>query len=206
MKKLVLATTILLLAGYTANAQTKPLLNIYGGYVFQDKVSLDSYYGYIKDAGQWGAGLEFMVTKNKSVELKYLRMDTHTPLYYYNSGIQANKGEDAASINYILVEGTGYMPTRSAASPYGGVGIGVGIADSKDDGGSLTKLAMEAKIGVKIKASPAVAFKAQAQLQSMIQGIGGGFYVGTGGSGAGVTTYSTVLQFGFLAGLVFSFK
>ena len=39
-----------------------------------------------------------------------------------------------------------------------------------------------------------------------LQSIGGGFYFGTGGTGAGVTTYSTFFQFGFTGGLVFKFN
>jgi hypothetical protein len=45
----------------------------------------------------------------------------------------------------------------------------------------------------------------QAQLQSAVQAFGGGLFVGTGGVGAGVNSYSTIMQFGLGGGLVFKF-
>jgi hypothetical protein len=37
-----------------------------------------------------------------------------------------------------------------------------------------------------------------------VQGAGGGLYFGTGGAGAGVSTYSSMLQFGLGGGLTFA--
>jgi hypothetical protein len=50
-----------------------------------------------------------------------------------------------------------------------------------------------------------VGIKLQAALLSAVQGAGGGLYFGTGGAGAGVTTYSSMLQFTLGGGLVFKF-
>lgn len=206
MRTIIAALIFICLATPKAQAQTIPTINLYGGYVFRDKVSLDQYYGYVNDAAQYGGGLEFTLPRNTSAEIKYLRMDTRAPLYYYNTGKQENKNEDKISVNYILLGGTKYLPVRSTILPYAGFGIGVGIADSKDDGGSLTKFAYEMKLGVKVKTASLVSLKFQTQFQSMVQGVGGGLYIGTGGSGAGVSTYSSIFQFGFSGGLSFSIR
>ena len=49
-----------------------------------------------------------------------------------------------------------------------------------------------------------VAIKLQGQLMSAVQSAGGGLYFGTGGAGAGVSTYSSMYQFGLGGGLVIS--
>lgn len=46
----------------------------------------------------------------------------------------------------------------------------------------------------------------QAQLLSPVQAAGGGFYFGTGGSGIGVSTYSSIYQFNLGGSLVFRLK
>jgi hypothetical protein len=43
----------------------------------------------------------------------------------------------------------------------------------------------------------------QAQLLSAVQSVGGGFFFGTGGSGAAVTANSSMYQFELGGGLVF---
>ena len=41
---------------------------------------------------------------------------------------------------------------------------------------------------------------------SPVQGAGGGFYFGTGGAGAGVSTYSTIYQFNVGGSINFRLK
>jgi hypothetical protein len=40
-------------------------------------------------------------------------------------------------------------------------------------------------------------------LQSAVQSMGGGFFIGTGGVSAGVSSFSSLMQFGLGTGLVF---
>jgi hypothetical protein len=69
---------------------------------------------------------------------------------------------------------------------------------------SATKFAWGLRLGANIWASEKVAIKLQGQLMSAVQGAGGGLYFGTGGAGAGVSTYSSMLQFGLGGGLTFA--
>lgn len=200
MKKCIFLLTLFLASVYAVQAQ-KIDINFMGGYFFKDKVDFGSYYGYVKDAGAYSVGIEGFVQPTRSVELNYLRQDTHAPLYNYATGNQYNKDADKVSVNYITLGFANYFVTPSNIAPYAGLGLGVGWISSKDGGGSVTKFAYNAKLGIKIKTSSAVAFKLQAQLQSIVQGTGSTLYIGTGGGGAGITTYSSVLQFGFLGGV-----
>ena len=60
--------------------------------------------------------------------------------------------------------------------------------------------------GANIWASDKIAIKIQGQLLSAVQAVGGSLYFGTGGAGAGVSTYSSMLQFGIGGGLTYNLK
>jgi hypothetical protein len=69
--------------------------------------------------------------------------------------------------------------------------------------GNATKFAWGAKLGLNFWASESLGIKIQTGLNSAVQGAGGGLYFGTGGVGAGVSTYSTFYQFYVGGGLTF---
>lgn len=205
--KIVLATVAMLMLCTAAFSQRgKKALSIMGAYAFQDKVTFYDAYGYIRDGGMWNVGFEYFIDENRAIELGYTRMDTKVPLYTYNMGVQLNSGKERVSLNYILVGVNNYLPLESAKIlPYFGAGLGVGIADAKDASNTYTKFAWNIKGGLQLKTSAAVSFKLQAQLLSIAEGISGGFYVGTGGSGASTYTYSSIFQFTLGGGVCFSF-
>lgn len=180
-------------------------LNGFGGYVFQDQVNFGNVYGHISDGGFWGASLEGISPHGSGIELLYQQQNAHVPLNYYTGGLPANKGKDGAVLSYIMVNGIRYLQNNPHVLPYFGLGIGVGIA-SPESGSSQSHFAWDIKMGVKLKTSSVVGFKLQAQLFSVVQAAGGGFYVGTGGAGAGVSTYSTIFQFGLVGGITFDFE
>jgi len=210
VKKFILS--IILIAGMTGMASAQEIrLNLFSAYVFDDNV--DSYYsstsyysGTINGGFEWGAGLEYMAMETKGIEIKYLRRDCTAPMIYYNNGEQS-KTLDLA-LNYILLGGNNYFQTGGKVEPYAGMAIGVGIVTLKNpepdsDLNNITKFAWDLKIGTNIWASEKVGIKLQANLQSMVQSVGGGFYFGTGGGGAGISTYSTMYQWVLGGGLTF---
>ncbi|MNE86539.1 hypothetical protein D3C80_1836510 [compost metagenome] len=71
---------------------------------------------------------------------------------------------------------------------------------------SATKFAWGLRGGVNIFPSPKVGIKLQASLLSSVQAVGGSFYFGTGGTGAGVSNYSSMLQFVIGGGLTLNLK
>ena len=213
MKKLCFSLVLLITlapAVYSQNAR----INLYGGYTFDDKV--DNYYsntqyfqGKIKGGFQWGAGLEFRLHEYYGLELLYQRLDTHAPLEYYDYNEDEVKHTNFdVGINYIMVGGARSLrPPGSKAEPYGGFMLGMALLDVKnpENGRSdnATKFAWGLRLGTNVWASDRVGIKLQMQLLSIPQGAGGGLYFGTGGAGVGVSTYSTMLQFGLGGGLTF---
>jgi hypothetical protein len=215
MKLRLCATVALFLGTYSSFSQKQTYVpnhppvpkfsvTLFGGYTFQDKVNLGYTYGYIRNAAHYGTSFEFMFNRLRSLELSYQRMDTKMPIYDGYTGILLNRGHGNGALNYIMIGGVNYFPFSPYVMPYGGLNLGVCVLTNKEDY-TTTKFALGAKLGVKIKASQVVSVKIQTQLMSVVQGAGGSLYFGTGGPGYGVSTYSSVTQFGFTGGLSFDF-
>ena len=214
MKK-YFCVVILLLAVVVLKAQEKVRANGYIMYVFDD--GFNSYYdsynyyeGTINGGAQWGLGVEFMAKPQYGVELLWLRQSTTAPTRYQTGQTVGVKNEDFdLGINYVMIAGNRYMGDKSKkVEGYGGFLLGIGIMDIKrpSDGttGNATKFAWGIGVGANIWASTRFGIKLQAQLLSITQGAGGGFYFGTGGAGAGVSTYSSIYQFGLGGGITFA--
>ena len=184
-------------------------LNLYSAYVFPDK--FDSYYdassyynGQIQGGYQWGGGLEFMAKPMYGIELLYYREDTEAPTTYWDNGEQRSNLD--LGFNYIMLGGNRYVgQVDGRAQGYGGLMAGMLVLSIKNpdnnESGTPSKFAWGARLGGVIWASEQVGIKLHAQLLSAVQAFGGGLYFGTGGAGAGVSTYSTIYQFGLGGGL-----
>lgn len=205
---------ILLLAGIAVTAAAQGVrLNGYSSYVFDDKV--DSYYdpynyynGTIKGGYSWGVGAEFLAAPTKGIELKYLHRSTTAPMEYYKNTLQTATFD--VGLNYILIGGNNYFKTGGKVEPYAGADIGMAIIyisnPKNNNEDNATKFAWDIKIGTNIWFNEKVGLKLQADLLSAVQSAGGGLYFGTGGAGAGVSTYSTMYQWGLGGGLTFKIK
>ena len=209
MKKLF--QLLLLFSCYSIHAQNIRL-NGYAQYVFDDKVdnyatSSSYFHTTIRGGLVWGVGLEYLVQGANGVELLYLRQDTKAPTNYWE-GSDKQSDFDLA-INWIMLAFNRYQKfDNEKIEGFGGLGLGAAIFDVKNPNngntGSATKFAWNLKLGVNIWASEKVAIKLQTGIQSAVQSVGGSLYFGTGGAGAGASTYSSMLQFGLGGGLVFA--
>jgi hypothetical protein len=220
MKKLLFAFALFFAVG--AGAQNMRL-NTYALYAFDDAV--DSYYsntnyfeGTVKGGLLWGGGLEFMVHPQYGIELLYMRMDTKAPLTYYSTQPPAGvkNSEFDLDINLALLGGMRYAKLNDKVEGFGGMQLGAAFIKATRPGTAIvgeaednaTKFAWGLRGGANIwpggNASK-VGLKLQVGLLSTVQGAGGGLYFGTGGAGAGISTYSSVLQFSMGGGLVFKF-
>jgi hypothetical protein len=213
MKKILLSIIIIASVFTTSYGQGKRI-NLYGAYVFDDEVtsSYDSYNyfnGKIIGGFQYGAGLEFMKGDEFGIELLWLGQSTTAPTYY-NYGYAYEKFTTLnVDLNYAMLGLTQHMQkTGSKVEGFGGLMLGCLFAgaENPEDGNSdsAEKFAWGLRLGGNIWASDRVGIKIQAQLLSAVQGAGGSLYFGTGGTGAGVSTYSSMLQFSIGGGLAFN--
>jgi Outer membrane protein beta-barrel domain len=205
MKKLLLATGIFLLA-LVAKAQNQGDvgINLYGGYTFDDKISDNSYALKFKGAFQYGVGAEFYIRPSKSIELKYLRMDSDAVFTQYLVG--ADKVTNGnVGINYILIGGNNYFQTGNpSVKPFLGLDLGVGWLNSQT--GSHTGFAWDFKAGVKIKTSDSTALKLQGYFQTIWASYGGDVVVYPGWGTYIYPENSSLYQFGLGAAFEFDFK
>lgn len=214
MKKFLLFVGLLFSVVAVSSAQ-EIRINTYAGYSFQDKVdsyySSSSYYeGTVSDGFRWGAGIEYLIPDRGAIELQYLRQDTNAPTTYQDGSIfdgALQRTDFQLGLNWIFVNGTRYFKVNEVVEPFGGAGIGLGIFSLENpkngNQNTITKFAWNIKGGSNFWVSENVAIRIQASLLSAVQSVGGGFYFGTGGSGAGLSSYSSIYQFSFEGGLVF---
>jgi hypothetical protein len=213
MKKISLLLILLAMLSVELKAQ-KLRANVYAMYEFDD--SFESYYsdyvyyyGKIKGGFQGGIGLEYMLRPNKGIEILYFHQTTTAPTTYRPEGIFADRtAELDLNLDYIMLGGNSYIRnTNGNLEGFGGLMLGAGIVNvdnpSTDESGSATKFAWGFRLGGNIWVSSRIGIKLQGDLLSLVQGAGGGLYFGTGGAGAGISTYSTMYQFGVGGGVTF---
>jgi hypothetical protein len=189
-------------------------INLYGAYVFDDHFeaygdTYNYYKGTIEGGFQWGAGIEYSIHDTYGIELLYQRQDTHAPTTWQTGQfVGATTDELSLSNNYIMLAGNRrVIKSEGKVEGYAGLMAGMAIIDVANESGSrsesFSKFAWGLRLGVNIWASEKVGIKLQTQLLSAVQAAGGGAYFGTGGTGVGVSTYSTIYQFGLGGGLTF---
>jgi len=210
MKKIILFALIIASAITTYGQLHGIRLNGYSAYAFDN--SFDTYYtssqymrGKIKGGFQWGVGLEFLPNEDYGIEILYYRQDTEAPISYGYNSLFGEREVDLG-VNYIMAGGVRYLNTGGGKlQPYGGLLLGAVIFDNKKPEGtevsSYGKFGWGIRLGVNIWATEKVALKLQTQLLCAVQGFGGGLSLGTGGAGAGISTYSTLYQFVLGGGL-----
>lgn len=180
-------------------------LNLYGGYTFADRVKFDAAYADVQGAFQYGAGLEYFIQRNNSIELKYTRMGTDAPLYLNLNGTQINKGKESSTIQFINIGGNHYFAssTSARAIPFIGGALGVGIMNGPEN--STTKFGWDVQAGVKLRTQGPLAFKLRAYLQSITSTFGADYWYYPGWGTYAVPDYVTLFQFGLGGVVVFDF-
>lgn len=204
MKKGILWAGLVMIMATAAWAQPSVTLLTFGGYTFPDQFDTEYGYGKVQDGFQWGAGLEIGVAETAALELFYQGLQTDA---YYDVGLQSRK-EGQVGVNYVMLGGTKYAPFSEKVSGFGSLDAGVGWFNPETELAveGATKFAWGGRLGIRVQASEKVSLRIHAQLLSPVQWAGGGFYFGTGGSGAGVSTGSTIYQFNLGGSLNYRIK
>ncbi len=199
MKKIALG--VITFCALTSGASAQRLgISLQGGYTFQDRVDFNYGYGMLEDGGHYGGSLQYEINPNYVVDLTYLREDTKGIVY---GTLLTYTGKVA--LNHILLGGLRYYHFSPVVAGVGGLQAGATIFTSNDYGRTVTKFTYGIRLGVEFTPSPVVGIRLQGQMLSPVQGAGGGFYLGTGGTGVTVSTYSSLYLFGFTGGLIFKF-
>jgi hypothetical protein len=180
-------------------------VNGFYGYTFRERVNISGTYNGLRynsvvmeDGAHFGGSLEFEFRPDVAIDIRYQLQQTTG---FADHGISRTPFD--LDVHFITMGLLRYKEFSDKASGFGGLMIGAGIFDS--DKFYTSNFSIGVQGGVLVKFSDALGLKLGAQVMSPVQGAGGGLFFGTGGVSVGVSTFSTVFQFGFTGGLRFSF-
>jgi hypothetical protein len=205
--RILAVVTLLFITLIGVQAQPTITLLTFESYTFPDEFDTEYGYGKIQDGFQWGGGLEFGFSETTAIELIYQNLKTDA---YYDGFLnnEVNRFNGSVGVNYILAGVTRYAPVNEKISGFGTFNMGVGILNPSGslESDDIARFTLGGRLGVRIMASEKVSLRIHGQLLSPVQWAGGGFYFGSGGSGAGVTTGSTIWQFNLGGSLNYRLK
>jgi hypothetical protein len=198
----------LLLLGLTQPVfSQKGAIEITPTFGYQWGGSVAGYDGEIvvDDGAQYGLILGYRVQKELMVEFfwSYLPSRAHFEPYYLTSvdpalvGLSTDLGSHYLQLNAV------YETGRGKTKPFLGAGAGIVMfspADSKYE--TNVYAAMNFSGGVKVYLSEKFGIRLQGRLLMPLYVTGGGFYVGTGGTGVSVGAGVPILQGDLSAGLI----
>lgn len=201
MKNLTVFIVCLLVLGFTFTAAKAQLLELtaFSGYTFPEKFIVEGGDVRISGGHTYGGILTLNLRKLYGVEFIYSRQDADADVY----GLFLEARNIPVSVNYIQVGGIRYFPLPAGIKLFAGLNLGTAGLVPKERYDEGWKFAVGAKGGVKYYFTDRLGIRAQANLQMPIQFAGTSFFVGTGGSGVSVDSFSTIFQFSFTGGLVF---
>jgi len=205
----MLAITLLSMS-YSSNilAQKFEITPFYG-YQFNGKVV--GYEGdlNIRDAGSYGLMLDFTVRPGMQIELFYSRSDTRADFVAYRGPTYQLTD---ASVNYLQLGFLRTVKKMKNISIYGIGSLGATLLSPTGDSYNETPISysfedwwlfsITAGGGAKIMFSEKVGLRFEGRLMMPITWAGGGFMVGTGGSGFYLGGGSAILQASLSAGLI----
>ncbi len=203
MKKFNLILSLITCLALSAVAQPTVTLMTFESYTFSDKFDTQYGKGKVQDGFQFGGGLEIGLNETKAFEIIYQHLKTDV---YYQGFDQRYDGN--VNISYIMLGGTNYLNASDVISVFGTFNAGAGIftPNSTLKSGTISRLTLGGRLGIRIMPSDKVSLRLHMQLFSPVQWAGGGFYFGSGGSGAGVSTGSTIYQFNLGGSLNYRLK
>ncbi|MEI7724262.1 MAG: hypothetical protein WCK09_04110 [Bacteroidota bacterium] len=179
----------------------------FGGYVFPGTMQADGGDVRFRGNAQYGGMISIGVSRVMDVDLIYNRIDTKAEINLYNWNNSYNYDVVPVSINYMMVGFTKNFRVNPVVSPFIGMSLGATLFYPKEQDNHNYQdawfFAAGLSGGAKVYFSKRVGLRLQAQMLVPVQGSGFYLFAGTGGSGGGVSVYSTLVQFGFTGGLIF---
>ena len=157
----------------------------------------------INDAAYYSASIGINTSRETMAEIQYIFQPTNISFDPFTAGISGKTFE--ADVHYIL--GTGYFlkQLNRTSWGYGGLSIGAAGLVPKNDLDPAWRFAFGLTLGAKFLLSKNIGIKIQAQGLFPIQWAGGSLYVGTGGSGYGVSAGTSIAQINVGGGLFYAF-
>ena len=199
MKKIRLLLITVLLP-FLSMAQGGVEIVPFGGYMFGGHVNFYEGEYKITDGADYGLSLIVPVKQVVDLEINYTRMQSVGKFTAYLPGY--NDSETDMSTNYFQIGSLKYLSLNNPkVKPFGSFSLGATWFDFSDYDDKVL-FSIVAGLGVKIMFSDRVGVMLRGRLMMPMFFGGVGFYLGTGGSGLTLNSYSTIVQGDFNGGLV----
>jgi hypothetical protein len=180
-------------------------LTPFGGYMLGGSIKF--YEGKIKveDAGCYGANLAVRVSNGDYIELSYTGMTTKADWQPYSSYAFEHPDTIAdMAVNHFQIGSVNELRLdNEAIRPYGTFTLGTTWFNIKEENANDKWLfSVAAGLGLKYFFNEKIGIRIQARMLLPVVYNGGGFYIGTGGSGMYVSSTAPIVQGDFTGGLI----
>jgi hypothetical protein len=187
-------------------------ITVFGAYMWGDYYPAYNAEVKLNAAGYWGIGLGFEANKKTAFEFQYQMTKPYLTIRpYLGSGIQEDRVGVSSSWFLIGSMNNLRISEKFNLFGYGGVGAVYNVPTSAENEPlsyyrSTWSLGVAIQGGFKYWISKKIALRGFLALNMPMQFGGVGFYLGTGGSGLGLNSYSSLFLFNMGGGITFRFK
>jgi len=171
----------------------------FGGYMMTTSVPVAKGDLQIDDVLNYGLGVDITMKRGIQLELLWISEQTHVKLKEYPSGFTKDLFD--MNVHYFQIGAVQEMG-RGKTRPFIAFTIGATLFDAKDATLSDEWLAsLTFGGGGKFDLSKSIGIRLQARILVPLIFSGGGLWVGTGGVGVGVGSWTPFVQFDLTAGV-----
>lgn len=198
-KNFTLASLIFLVTVFSI--QIKAQTEIFGlaGYLLNGDVTVAEGDLSFDDGFSYGLGVDIPVDRMMSAELSWTMSTSNVTLYEY-----LGPTREIADINIHHFQAGAFIePEKNKkVSPFGLLSLGAALYAPKESNiNEEWRFSVALGGGFKVNISDKVGLRFQGRLIIPMQFAGGSVYVGTGGAGVSVGTWTTFVEGDFMGGL-----
>lgn len=169
------------------------------GYMMTTSVPVQKGDLQVDDGLNYGLGIDVAVKRGTQVELLWISEQTHVRLKNFRTGLTEDLFD--MSVHYFQIGAVQEMG-RGKVRPFGAFTVGATLFSPNDPNrGDEWLASITFGGGAKIDMSDKVGIRLQGRILVPLIFSGGGLWVGTGGVGVGVGSWTPFVQFDLTAGI-----
>ena len=205
--KAITACLAIIIVSYSGKAYSqdhKVELTPFGGYLLGGSIQFYEGKFKIEDNACYGGMLAVQVSSGDYIEFSYTGMTTQGE-WRPGSGYSLDSATTVdMSVNHFQIGSVNELPLdNEAIRPYGTLTLGTTWFNIQEENSNDEWLfSFAAGLGLKYFFNDRVGFRIQARMIIPVVYNGGGFYIGTGGSGMYVSSTAPILQGDFTGGII----
>ena len=179
-------------------------VHVYGGANFSDRFNVSGGNAKIFGGGIFGGSIWYRTRSGVAVEVEYLRQSADAEVV----SSQLIDYDIRLGMNYLLAGAHWLFESDKRENIDFNLGLkgGVtGILPQGDRYNDIWRFTLAGNAGMRYDVSDRIGVRAQIHILMPIQFAAGAFWLGNGGSGVGVTQFTTITQLGGIVGIYYRF-